>query len=30
EASVGFSFAKKWIKDFWNVIFWKAPILNSV
>lgn len=30
EASAGFSFAKKWIDDFWNVIFWKSPIPNSV
>lgn len=30
EASAGFCFAKKWIEDFWNVIFWKSPIPCSV
>jgi transposase len=26
KASDSLSFAKKWIEDFWNVIFWKSPI----
>lgn len=30
EASQTVSFAKKWIDDFWNIVFWKSPIPNSV
>ena len=26
KASDSLSFAKKWVDDFWNVIFWKSPI----
>lgn len=29
KASDSLSFAKKWIEDFWNVIFWKSPIQFS-
>lgn len=29
KASDSLSFAKKWIEDFWNVIFWKSPIQLS-
>jgi transposase len=29
KASDSLSFAKKWIEDFWNIIFWKSPILFS-
>ena len=29
KASDSLSFAKKWIQDFWNVIFWKSPIQYS-
>lgn len=28
-ASISLSVAKKWIKDFWNPIFWKSPISCS-
>ncbi|MDR6562138.1 transposase [Arcicella sp. BE140] len=29
KATNSVSFAKKWIEYFWNVIFWKNPILFS-
>lgn len=28
-ASKSLSFAKKWVDDFWNVLFWKSPISYS-
>jgi len=29
-ASQTVSFTKKWLEDFWNIVFWKSPIPNSV
>jgi transposase len=29
KASDSLSLAKKWIEDFWNIIFWKSPVQFS-